>query len=104
MIKNVNDKNFNEEIVNSENIIVVDFWAPWCGPCKMLGPVLDELSEEMKNVKFIKVNVDESPDTSSKYNISSIPTVIVFNKGVVKETMIGFRPKSNIKNIIDKFL
>ncbi len=105
MIKEVNDKNFNEEITNSDNIVVVDFWAPWCGPCKMLTPVMEELAKEMgKEVKFAKVNVDENPMISSKYGIASIPTVMVFNKDTVKETMVGFRPKADLKKIIQRNL
>jgi len=105
MIKEVNDKNFDDEIANSENIVVVDFWAPWCGPCKMLTPVIEELANEMgTKVKFAKVNVDESPMIASKYKISSIPTVMVFRKDLVKETMVGFRPKADLKKIIEKNL
>ncbi|MBU3157084.1 thioredoxin [Clostridium estertheticum] len=105
MIKEVNDINFNEEIGNSDNIVVVDFWAPWCGPCKMLSPVIEELANEMgKNVKFAKINVDESPITASTYKISSIPTVMVFNKDSVKETLVGFRPKAELKKVIEKNL
>ncbi|MGH4140457.1 thioredoxin [Clostridium sp.] len=105
MIKEINDKNFNEEITNSNSIVVVDFWAPWCGPCKMLSPVIEELAKEMgKEVKFAKVNVDENPLISSKYRIASIPTVMVFSKDAVKETMVGFRPKADIKKIIQRHL
>ena len=103
MIKEVNDLNFNEEITNSDSIVVVDFWAPWCGPCKMLTPVIEELAKEMgKEVKFAKVNVDENPVISSKYRVSSIPTVVIFNKDTVKETMVGFRPKADLKKIIER--
>ena len=105
MIKEVNDTNFNEEIANSDNLVVVDFWAPWCGPCKMLSPVIEELANEMgKNVKFAKINVDESPIIASTYKISSIPTVMVFNKDSVKETLVGFRPKAELKKVIEKNL
>lgn len=105
MIKEINDKNFNEEVANSNSIVVVDFWAPWCGPCKMLSPVIEELAKEMgKEVKFAKVNVDENPMISSKYRIASIPTVMVFSKDTVKETMVGFRPKADIKKIIQRNL
>ncbi|MBX4269113.1 thioredoxin [Clostridium estertheticum] len=105
MIKEVNDINFNEEIGNSDNIVVVDFWAPWCGPCKMLSPVIEELAKEMgTDVKFAKINVDESPITASTYKISSIPTVMVFNKDSVKETLVGFRPKAELKKVIEKNL
>ena len=105
MIKEVNDINFNEEIANSDNLVVVDFWAPWCGPCKMLSPVIEELANEMgTNVKFAKINVDESPIIASTYKISSIPTVMVFNKDSVKETLVGFRPKAELKKVIEKNL
>ena len=105
MIKEINDKNFKDEVADSDSIVVVDFWAPWCGPCKMLSPVIEELAKEMgKEVKFAKVNVDDSPMISSKYKISSIPTVMVFSKDTVKETMVGFRPKADIKKIIEKHL
>jgi len=104
MIKEINDKNFDEEIGNSDSIVVVDFWAPWCGPCKMLSPVIEELAKEMGEVKFAKVNVDENPMISSKYKIASIPTVMVFNKDMVKDTMVGFRPKADIKKIIQRNL
>ena len=103
MIKEINDLNFNEEITNSDSIVVVDFWAPCCGPCKMLTPVIEELAREMgKEVKFAKVNVDENPVISSKYKVSSIPTVVIFNKDTVKETMVGFRPKADLKKIIER--
>ncbi|WP_443663611.1 thioredoxin, partial [Clostridium sp.] len=78
---------------------------PWCGPCKMLSPVIEELANEMgKNVKFAKINVDESPIIASTYKISSIPTVMVFNKDSVKETLVGFRPKAELKKVIEKNL
>lgn len=105
MIKEVNDINFKDEITNSDSIVVVDFWAPWCGPCRMLSPVIEELAKEMgKDVKFAKINVDESPIISSTYKVVSIPTVMVFNKSSVKETMVGFRPKADIKKIIERNL
>jgi thioredoxin 1 len=105
MIKEINDKNFKDEVADSNSIVVVDFWAPWCGPCKMLSPVIEELAKEMgKEVKFAKVNVDENPLISSKYRISSIPTVLIFSKDTIRETMVGFRPKADIKKIIEKHL
>ena len=102
MIKEINDLNFHEEITNSDSIVVVDFWAPWCGPCKMLTPVIEELAKEMGEVKFAKVNVDENPVISSKYRVASIPTVLIFNKDTIKETMVGFRPKADLKKIIER--
>lgn len=102
MIKEINDLNFHEEITNSDSIVVVDFWAPWCGPCKMLTPVIEELAKEMGEVKFAKINVDENPVISSKYRVASIPTVLIFNKDTIKETMVGFRPKADLKKIIER--
>jgi thioredoxin 1 len=105
MIKEVSDKSFEAEITNSDSIVVVDFWAPWCGPCKMLTPVMEELAKEMGDkVKFAKVNVDDNPLISSKYRVASIPTVMVFSKDTVKDTMVGFRPKADLKKIIERHL
>lgn len=103
MIKEIMDNNFTDEVIASKEAVVVDFWAPWCGPCKMLGPVLEELSGEYEGkVKFFKINVDENPEVSQKYRISSIPTVMVFKNGETAETMVGFRPKQAINELIKK--
>lgn len=103
MVNEIRDADFNEGI--SKGTVVVDFWASWCGPCKMLGPVINELSEEIgAKAKFVKVNVDENPATASHYKIASIPTVIVFKDGNIAETLVGFRPKVALKEIIDKYL
>lgn len=105
MIKEIMDSNFNEEVVASNEAVVVDFWAPWCGPCKMLGPVLEDLSSEYDGkVKFVKVNVDENPSVSQRYRISSIPTVMVFKNGETADTIVGFRPKQVISELIEKHI
>lgn len=105
MVKEINDKNFQEEVLNTESTTVVDFWASWCGPCKMLSPVIDELSQELKGkVEFVKVNVDENPLASSQFRIASIPTVMVFKGGKVVETLVGFRPKQSIKTAIERHI
>ena len=104
MIKEINDANFSE-LVKTERPVVVDFWAPWCGPCKMLGPVLEEVEKELgEKVDFLKINVDENPVTSQTYKISSIPTVVIFKNGEVANTLVGFRPKQEIVALIQKNL
>ncbi|MFT8315965.1 MAG: thioredoxin [Clostridium sp.] len=103
MVKDINDSNFQEEVKNGT--VVVDFWAAWCGPCKMLGPVINDLSEELNDrAKFVKVNVDENPVTASQYKIASIPTVLVFKEGNIAETLVGFRPKAAIKEVLQKHI
>lgn len=105
MIKEVTDGNFNEEVIKSNEVVVVDFWASWCGPCKMLAPIMEELSTEMAGkASFSKVNVDENPVLSQKYKVASIPTVIIFKNGEAINTMVGFRPKQDIKSTIIKNL
>lgn len=103
MIKEIKDNNFQEEVLKSNTITVVDFWAPWCGPCKMLEPVIDEISHELKNkAKFVKLNVDENPIVSNQYKITSIPTILVFKGGKIVENLVGFRQKQAIKMVIER--
>lgn len=103
MVKEIKDKNFQDEVLKSNDITVVDFWAPWCGPCKMLGPIIDEISQELKSkAKFVKINVDENPIVSDQYRIASIPTVLVFKGGKLVENLVGFRPKQAIKMAIER--
>lgn len=105
MIAAVNQDNFNKEVLESDIPVVVDFWAEWCGPCKMLSPVLDEVSNDLAaKVKFVKVNVDENPVLSPQYSISSIPSVLIFKKGTVVEKLVGFRPKQEIISVIQKHI
>lgn len=94
--------NFNAEIANG--VTVVDFWAPWCGPCRMLTPTLNELSTEMTNVKFAKLNVDEAQDVAINYSVMSIPTIIIFKDGKAMESTIGVLPKATIKSKIESVL
>ena len=93
-------ENFNEEVLGSDVPVLVDFWASWCGPCKMLGPVIEEISEEADGFKVGKINVDEQPELARKYNIMSIPTVVVFKNGEAVKSASGVRPKQDILGML----
>ena len=96
-IKNCNENDFENEVLKSNLPVIVDFWAEWCGPCKMLTPILEELSNEMKNeIKVVKVNLDENQDLAMKYSIRSIPTLLLFKEGNLIDTKVGLLPKSEI--------
>ncbi len=99
------DQNFEEEVLKSEPPVLVDFWAPWCGPCRMVGPVVEELAGEYEGkVKVGKLNVDESQETAQKYGIMSIPTLAIFKNGEVFQQMLGAQSKEAIAEVIDKAL
>ncbi|MDT7943144.1 MAG: thioredoxin [Dehalococcoidia bacterium] len=101
----VSDAQFEAEVLKSPLPVLVDFWAPWCGPCRMVAPIVEELAEEYHGrVKFVKVNTDENLDTAMRYGIRSIPTLLLFKDGQLVGSIIGFRPKSELKKLIEKAL
>lgn len=101
----INEQNFEQEVVSSDVPVLLDFWAPWCGPCKMLMPVVEELAKEYDGkIKVGKVNTDENMSLSSKFQITSIPCLIIFKNGKPINKMVGFRPKNDIKKEIDNVL
>ena len=104
-IVEVVDSVFDKEVMESEVPVLVDFWAPWCGPCRALSPVIEEISNDYEgSVKVGKVNVDENPETTMKFRIRSIPTLIVFKNGEVAEQIVGAVPKSEIEKVLNKTL
>jgi len=101
-IVNVSDQSFKED-VESTGTVLVDFWAPWCGPCKMIAPILEELDKEIGNeVKIAKLNVDDNPDTASRFGVMSIPTLIVFKDGQPVDKVVGFQSKDALKSVISR--
>jgi thioredoxin 1 len=100
-IQNVTDQNFSE--ATSEGLVLADFWAPWCGPCKMIAPVLEEIDGEMsEKVQIVKLDVDDNQETASKYGVMSIPTLLLFKDGEVVDQVVGFQPKEALTELINK--
>ncbi|MDQ0208057.1 thioredoxin [Alkalicoccobacillus murimartini] len=102
-IVNVTDQTFSSE--TSSGVVLADFWAPWCGPCKMIAPVLEELDSEMGDkIKIAKLDVDENQETAGKYSVMSIPTLLVFKDGEVVDQVVGFQPKEALAELLNKHL
>ncbi len=104
-VVNANENNFQEEVLDAAKPVLVDFWAPWCGYCTRLAPVMDELAEEMSDqIKIAKVNVDESRSLAQKYGVMSLPTMVVFKNGEQVEKLTGYMPKANIAAKVEKLI
>lgn len=102
MSVHVTTANFEEEVLKSDKPVVVDFWASWCGPCKMLAPVIEEIAQERPDLKICKVNVDEEMSLAQKYRVVSIPMLLIFQDGDVEGKMVGYNPKEEILDVINE--
>ena len=100
-VVNITNANFKEEVLDSDKKVLVDFWAPWCGPCRMVSPIVDEIAEENAAIKVAKINIDEQPQLASQYGVMSIPTLLVFENGDVIEKAVGARNKSFILQMLE---
>lgn len=98
----ITSANFEQEVLNSDKTVLIDFWASWCGPCKMLSPVVDEIAEEVSDVKICKINVDDEPDLASRFQVMSIPTLVVIQNGAEVRRSVGVQPKDTILGMIGK--
>jgi thioredoxin 1 len=101
----ITDSNFDRTVLKADKPVLVDFWATWCKPCQMVAPIVEELAKEYDGrVKFVKLDVDQNPKTATKYKVMSIPTLLVFKKGQPVSHLVGFRPKNELKRVLDAAL
>ena len=103
-MRDVTDATFDQEVLQATKPVVVDFWAPWCGPCRAVHPVLEQLAAETERVEFVKVDIDENPVIASRYDVLSIPTVMLFEGGAPRETLIGARPAGHFRKAFAAYL
>jgi thioredoxin len=103
-MRDVTDSSFEQDVLQAGKPVVVDFWAPWCGPCHAIAPVLEQLAGETQKVDFVKLDIDDNPVTASRYDVLSIPTVILFEDGLPKETLVGSRPASHFRQAFEAYL
>ena len=96
----IDRNNFQREVLNSDRPVLLDFWAPWCAPCRMVGPILDEIAEERSDVKVAKINIDEQPELASQFGVMSIPTLMVMKEGRIVQRAMGARPKAQILSML----
>jgi thioredoxin 1 len=103
-LRDVTDVSFDQDVLQAGKPVVVDFWAPWCGPCRAVTPVLEQLAAETEKVEFVKLNIDDNPVTASRYEVLSIPMVILFEGGEPRETLVGARPAGHFRNAFESYL
>jgi thioredoxin 1 len=103
-VREVTDATFEQDVLGADGPVVVDFWAPWCGPCRAIAPILEQLEQEQTGISFAKLNVDENLETASRYSVFSIPTVILFEGGEPRETVVGARPRAHFERAFERWL